>query len=102
MSNNFFEAGKTYIENEPYRAPETIAVFKVEWVGWMPEEPGRLLAFGFMTPSYPGDQWQVHLATVTQEELDKPEDDFTKIWVEAVWNTTQNDCYWRMKTPEEM
>lgn len=87
--SNYFEAGKTYIENAPYRAPEITAVFKVEWVGTFPDKPETHMAFGFSTPAYPGNEWQLQLQSASQEDIDKG--DLPESWVEAVWTMTEED-----------
>ena len=59
----FFESGVQYVEDEPYRAPELLAVFSCEYVAEHPAT-GEPLAFGFVAASYPGNLWQpVVLAT---------------------------------------
>lgn len=104
--SKWFETGKTYIQNEPYRAPETIGVFKVAWSGLNPQGDLRI-AFGFTTEASPGEpfseiQWRVQLDSISKDRLAKAEDgEFDKAWVEAVWDTSQLNPYWRMKTPED-
>lgn len=100
-SKEFFEAGKTYIENDPYRAPEITGVFKVEWVGTSPDQTSFHVAMGFTTEAYPGEKWKIFLSSATRDSLDNGTADFNK-WVEAVWDDSQTDHYWRAKTPEEL
>lgn len=83
----YFEAGKTYIENDCYRASEITSVFKVEWVGTLPGNPEAHMAFGFSTPAFPGNEWQLQLQSASQEQID--EGDFEKSWVEAVFIETE-------------
>lgn len=70
------EAGKTYVENEPYRAPEDTAVFQVVHVADYPGEEGVRLAFGFGTASWPGDcDWTPGVMDLSVTQADK--------WLEA-------------------
>lgn len=99
-----FEAGKNYIENEPYRAPEITCVLNVVWVG---KQPGsdNTLCFGFTRPAYSDNNypWDMWAQLFTPEQLtEEALADFSKNWVEAVWDDSQTTHFWRMKTPEEM
>lgn len=53
--SDFFEAGKTYVEREPYRAPELLEVFKCEAVAKHPKD-GTVRALGFRWYQYPGPE----------------------------------------------
>lgn len=97
-SKDFFEAGKTYIENEPYRAPEVTAVFMVVWLGTLPGTD-TVFAFGFTTPAFPGDKWEVYLTTKPEDEDEGP---FEHEWLEAVWDDGQKVHFWRPKSPGEV
>jgi len=57
--SEFFKPGETYVQDEPYRAPEILGVFKCEVVRDSPnlEHPGQW-AFGWATQAYPGTNWR--------------------------------------------
>jgi hypothetical protein len=53
------EPGKTYMEDQPFRAPETVMVFKCVAVADHPTDASMApFAFGFGTPAHPGDSWR--------------------------------------------
>lgn len=62
-----FEAGKTYIEDKPYAAPEVVCIFKCEAVLKHPSENwehGRIaIGWGISAYEYVGDEdcWQLHV-----------------------------------------
>lgn len=58
---DFFQPGHTYIEAKPFTAPEGLTVFRCIAVDEYPGRPGEILALGFATPAYPGDNWNVFL-----------------------------------------
>jgi hypothetical protein len=80
----FFEAGKTYMENAPYRAPEITGVVRIEWVGMRPcteETEGSVMSFGFTTNANEGSNaidWDPWMCVKPESE-----DWFEKNWVEA-------------------
>lgn len=82
----YFQAGKTYVENDPYRAPEITAVFKVVWVGSHPGHPeDTFLAMGFKTEAFPGTEWDLYLNSITQQQLDDEGHNFSEEWAEGIW-----------------
>jgi hypothetical protein len=64
------EVGKTYIENEPYRAPEALGVFRCLAVDTVPGTDLRV-AFGFGTVAYPGTEWTPALLQLSSAPADK-------------------------------
>ena len=78
------EAGKMYIEVNPYKEPESRYVFQVEWAGVKPDRKDwgdrGIHIFGFITRSYPGDAWELYITT---EFTEKNKDE---TWSEAVWD----------------
>jgi hypothetical protein len=95
-----FEVGKTYVETDPYRAPELCKVFRPVWIGDVPDGIATL-AMGFLTAAYPGTDWGVHLILLKSPENEITEEDFKKDWVEAVWDKSQKTHFWRPKSPDE-
>lgn len=51
----FFETGKTYAKNNPFRAPEDNPLFHCLWAGKYPDT-GEKMAVGFQSSGY-GNPW---------------------------------------------
>jgi len=98
--SNWFETGKTYIENEPYRAPEILEVFRCLYSGPMNTDQNLVLAFGESTPAYPGNEWQVQLKSIDKGKLESSDKKFH--YVEAIWDEHADEPGWRAMTPRDV
>jgi hypothetical protein len=58
-ATEFFKPDVTYLQNEPFRAPELLVVFKCVAVTANPGT-GERWALGFVTYAHPGDEWELY------------------------------------------
>jgi hypothetical protein len=65
--SEFFEAGKTYTQAKPFRAPESLERFQCVVVADHPAGRGRR-AFGFLCTVYPGDNWRSYVLALSAWE----------------------------------
>ncbi|MFF2228663.1 hypothetical protein ACFVV7_35685 [Streptomyces globisporus] len=87
ITSDFFEPHRTYTDATPYKAPEAVRIFEVEFVTRHPDR-GHLRAVGWMRAAAPGAKrhmqkvdeneyrrgdWQLHTSTATL--LGEPDED---------------------------
>lgn len=90
---DFFRPDLTYIQNEPFRAPELVGIFKAVAVTDHPAN-GEQVAFGFYATAHPGDGW--HRAALMAGDWAEgwvPADRIDGVWVprSGSWDTAMSN-----------